>query len=100
MYKNFQIRTHQAEWAKKRAIARIETDRAIAALTDERNRQIKKINDEAAEQVKRINNEINDCITKERLKLYERLREIAIEQDEFEDEFRNYAATLPKDEEE
>lgn len=95
MYKDYQIRTHQAEWAQKRAIAKIETDRQIAAINDEKNRLEKKINDELEDEIKKIRADAADRIMKAKLNLYERLKEIAQEQDKFEDEFRNYVATLP-----
>lgn len=95
MYKDFKIRTHQAEWAQKRAIARIETDRQIAAIIDEKKIFLKALTDEHEEAIKKINNDAEERIMKAKLKLYERLKEIAQEQDEFEDEFRNYVATLP-----
>ena len=95
MYKDYQIRTHQAEWAQKRAVAKIETDRQISAINDEKNRLVKKINDELEDEIKKISADAADRIMKAKLNLYERLKEIAQEQDEFEDEFRNYVATLP-----
>lgn len=95
MYKDFKIRTHQAEWAQKRTIARIETDRQIAAITDEKKRIIKELTDKLDDQIKEISNEAEEKIMTAKLKLYERLKEIAAEQDVFENEFRNYVATLP-----
>lgn len=93
--KDFKIRTHQAEWAQKRAIARIETDRQIAAITDEKKIILKSLADQHEEAVKKVENDYKERITKAKLKLYERLKEVAAEQDEFENEFRNYVDTLP-----
>lgn len=89
----------QAEFEKQRFIAKTEKIRAVEAIQNSLEYEIKKIKEEAQEKIKRLETASKERILHEELRMRDRLKEIAIEEDNFMDEIRNYAETLQQEEE-
>ena len=95
---NWHITEMQHTWKARRALAKKNATDAIAKAKAEKEEKIKYIN-EKCEASKRATHELYDAREAEIMEtLNDELLNIARDQDEYMHRFRNYVASLPKDE--
>lgn len=94
---NWHISEMTAGWRAERENHRDFTNRAIKKILAERDKKIKAVKEEAEARIEEINAEAEAATLAERHKLQDCLLLVARREDEYMHKFRNYVASLPKD---
>lgn len=95
---NWHINEMTAGWRAERENHRDFTRRAIDKILAERDKKIKAVKEEAEARIEEIKAEAEAATLAERHKLQDCLLLVARREDEYMHKFRNYVASLPKDE--
>jgi hypothetical protein len=95
---NWHITEMQHNWATRRKLAKKNADARIGNLKAEKEKQIKLLNEEHEARKAAIEKDFSAKVFQVEQGLEATLREVAVDQDEYMHRFRNYVASLPKDE--
>ena len=95
---NWHITEMQHTWKARRALAKKKADDLIAKHKAEKNEQIMRLDIEFKLRKAAIENECAAKVFQAEQGLEEALRQVAVDQDDYMHRFRNYVASLPKDE--
>ena len=95
---NWHITEMQHNWATRRKLAKKNADARIGNLKAEKEKQIKLLNEEHEARKEAIEADFKAKVVQVEEGLNTTLLQVAIEQDEYMHRFRNYVASLPKDE--
>jgi hypothetical protein len=95
---NWHITEMQHNWATRRKLAKKNAADLIAHHKAEKEKQIKPLNEEHEARKAAIEKDCAAKVFQVEQGLEAALREVAIDQDEYMHRFRNYVASLPKDE--
>jgi hypothetical protein len=95
---NWHITEMQHNWANRRRIAKKNAADLIAHHKAEKEKQIKLLNEEHEARKEAIEADFKAKVVQVEEGLNTTLLQVAIEQDEYMHRFRNYVASLPKDE--
>lgn len=95
---NWHITEMQHTWKARRALAKkIATD-AIAKAKEEKERAMRIINEKNEAEKRMLQDRCDRAVAEIESQLNDELLNIARDQDEYMHKFRNYVASLPKDE--
>jgi hypothetical protein len=94
---NWHVTEMSVNWKIKREMAKRKCTEAIAAARREKEAKLLILRERHADEVRLIEDTFDVAEAKIREALNDELLAIAREQDDFMDRFRNYAASLPKD---
>ena len=95
---NWHITEMQHNWAMRRKLAKKNTADLIAHHKAEKEKQIKLLNEEHEARKAAIEKDCAAKVFQAEQGLEEALRQVAVDQDDYMHRFRNYVASLPKDE--
>jgi hypothetical protein len=95
---NWHITEMQHNWATRRKLAKKNADARIGNLKAEKEKQIKLLNEEHEARKAAIEKDFAAQVFQVEQGLEATLREVAVDQDDYMHRFRNYVASLPKDE--
>ena len=95
---NWHITEMQHNWATRRKLAKKNAADLIAHHKAEKERQIKLLNEEHEARKQALEADFKAKVVHVEEGLNTTLLQVAIEQDEYMHRFRNYVASLPKDE--
>ena len=95
---NWHITEMQHNWAMHRKLAKKNAADLIAHYKAEKEKQIKLLNEEHEARKAAIEKDYAANVLQVEQGLEEALHGVAVEQDEYMHRFRNYVASLPKDE--
>lgn len=98
LLKNWHLNEMTAGWKAERENQRDFTKRAIDKINADKEDKLKRMREYVEVTTKEINAEAETAILAEKHKLQECLIAIARREDEYMHKFRNYVASLPKDE--
>lgn len=95
---NWHMSEMQHNWAMRRKLAKKNAADLIAHHKAEKEKQINRLNEEYEARKAAIKKDFDANVLQVEQGLEEALRGVAIDQDEYMHNFRNYVASLPKDE--
>ena len=95
---NWHLTEMQHNWATRRKLAKKNADARIGNLKAEKEKQIKLLNEEHEARKAALEKDCAAKVFQAEQGLEEALRQVAVDQDDYMHRFRNYVASLPKDE--
>lgn len=96
--RDFHLATMQHAWKTERQLAKLQYEKALKNIDQQQKADIAKEAETYEKNVSAIRTQYNLLRDGELQILNKRLEDVARKQDAYMDEFRNYVASLPKDE--